>query len=230
MRCFRCTYLSVNINWVCCWSINFQFWFAILCNLSHKWNCLPNIFIFSSCQVIHFEESYTKRWKAMDISFVVYKLKKFWPKMFHFYLFLDSTLIAFCLWNVDRASSKSSSTSSSSSLPSSSSLGSKSLKSITIGLEKSWIRSCIKLPFSLISSSVLDDERFRVLFKFNLTRASKLWCFRDWKCFRFVANSSSDELPFNIRSRIFEFLMSSETCFFDWKARRLSSFEKFLRS
>lgn len=145
------------------------------------------------------------------------------------YLFLDSTLIVFCFWKFDRADSKSSLSSSSSS--SSSSLTSKSLKSIMIGLEKSWILSWIKLPFSSKSSSnsAHEFDRGLVLFKFMM-RASKLWCFRDWKCLRFVVNSSSDELPAKIFSRIFEFFISNDTCFFDWKARRSASSLEFLRS
>lgn len=137
-------------------------------------------------------------------------------------LFLESVLIERCCWKLSRVDTKSSS-----------SLVSRSLMSIMIGLLKSWIRSWInRFPSSSNSSlSLLVGVCWRPFSKLNLTRASRLLCLRDWNCLRRSWNSSSsEELPRRIRSRIFECLTSSDTCFFDWKALRLSVANKWFRS
>lgn len=137
-------------------------------------------------------------------------------------LLRESVLIDFCFWKLSRAEMNSSTSSSSSSLTS------KSLRSIMIGLEKSWTRSRInRLPSLSTSESLLDSTGCLSLSRLNLTRASRLLCFRDWNCFRRswkLANSSSDELPAHrISCNRFDALMSRETCFLAWKALRSSS-------
>lgn len=53
------TYLSIIVNGICCRPIDFQFWFAILGDLTHKRYSRSDVFTFSAIHVIHFEESYT---------------------------------------------------------------------------------------------------------------------------------------------------------------------------
>lgn len=51
------SYLSVDVERICCCSIDFKLWLSILCDLPYKWHGRSNIFIFST-HFIHFEESY----------------------------------------------------------------------------------------------------------------------------------------------------------------------------
>ena len=55
---FRSTYLCVNVDWVRCRSVDLQFRFAILSDLSHERHCCSEILIlFAAGHVVHFEKS-----------------------------------------------------------------------------------------------------------------------------------------------------------------------------
>lgn len=48
------SYLCLYVNGIGRWSVDFQFWFTILCDLSYKRHCRTQIFILFSSNFIHF--------------------------------------------------------------------------------------------------------------------------------------------------------------------------------
>lgn len=53
------THLSVDVNGIRCWSVDFQLWFAILRDLSNERH-RRSAFALIASHVVHFEESFAK--------------------------------------------------------------------------------------------------------------------------------------------------------------------------
>lgn len=198
------THLSVDIDGICGWPIDFQLRLAIFRDLSHKWDWVSNVLIF----VWHFNvkeaDGLFRRWtdglgglKVFTWGLKVLLVAR-WVKI----LVRKSRKIR--IFTRDRAETEVKLT----------------WKSITTGLVMSgsiWSK-LVRSSKSSSSLDVVDGVGVGSLSNLNeIWRASKLLCFLAWNDFLVWSNSSSDDdVPLSNRSSCFDDFTSSEACFFDW--------------